>query len=1193
MRLQLLPTLVLLFVAVAFVATSALAVETTGKITGAVNDPKGLIVAGARVTITNVDTGVSLKAETNSDGLYEVPNLPPGTYQVKIEMQGFRTIVHQKVVVEVATVTRVDSKLELSAVTESVSVTEGGAKPETVNMALGATVYPSLINNLPTVGRNYTDFVLTQVGVQASSDRFSTPSVSGGRSQANNYLIEGIDNNDLPLNTPLALPSPDSLEEFRLIQNTINPEYGRNSGAVINTVAKSGTNELHGDAFEFYRGKGFNTNDFFSKLAGRPKPDFNRNVWGFTSGGPVYLPAVYNGKNKTFWFFSYQGIHEIVPQQVSNQRVFTAAERDLSGTGFFDWSAACPRASSADPCFTRRLSSGALQNRGTSIVPFVDSTGVLRPAGTRYSVLWPNGKIPTSNLDPIAKAILAGFPSLNVPGIPLPNSPGTTCGTGVTICTFTDNERQPTNNYQFSTKMDQNWKAGHHLSGYYFKQFQTRIRQFSFTGNTVPGWGDQATTSIQRLSITYVHVFNSRTTNEFRAGWSRLNFNTVNPLVVVDPKDLGFTGINVLEKDIASAPQIRIRQGWFTWGFSRNGPQPRIDETFQYTDNLSMLRGKHAFKFGFEIRPQRVFNPFAFGHNGIYNCRGVGIPSPVLGESTRVAGLDFLLGNCEQFEQASVGVNDVRSRGYYVYGQDEFHMASNLTLTYGVGWELEQPFKQKAFSGENQSAFRPGQQSVVFPPGATRNAIAGPFLGAPLGLVYPGDPGVGPGTYPTRTKYFAPRIGIAWSPSTGVPLLHKITGGPGQFSLRAGYGIYYNIFEEETNLQFLNTPPLSIDRVVFLPKLATPFTSRNPALVTSSVNPFPFSPPNPGAIVDYSSFLPLSVQVIDPLTRLPYSQNWNLTLERSLPATSLLRVGYVGSKGTHLLSTVELLDTGGRALISPATMPQVDSAGTSCVGNSAPECLFQTLGQQFTASNSIYHSLQVNWEKKPSHGIYFNVAYTLSKSLDNNSSFEDVPSTPRNLRRDRGLSVFDATHRLVLTYTWDLPGPKKGVLGRLVGGWGVGGITTFATGFPVTIEAISTNCDPEIPVAFFGSWCRPDLVGPVTITDPRSSPKQQFFSTSSFAASSGLGNSPRTFFHGPGINNWNLAILKKLNLDERRYFQFRFEFFNAFNHAQFLFNPGGQYTSDFDDTARFGRVTGVTTIQGAQRVIQLAGKFYW
>ena len=1145
------------------IATTALGVGTTGQIFGTVTDPSGAAVPDAKVTVTSVATNESRTVTTAAGGEYEVPNLPPGKYQVTVEKQGFRKVVHENVIVQVAVPTRVNSQLELGQITETVTVTESAAKVESSNIALGGTVSTDLLGGLPTVGRNYLDFVLTVPGVVASSDRFGTPSVNGQRTQANNFLIEGVDNNDLPLNTPLAQPSPDSLAEFRVITSTINPEYGRNSGSIVNAIAKSGTNEFHGDVFEYYRGKGFNSNTYFNNLAQVPKANFNRNVWGATAGGPVYFPSVYNGRNKSFWFFSYQGTHQITPLNVATQRVFTAAERDLNNTGFADWSAACRRGT-AGTCFSDRTR--------RSSQPFLDETRTLRPAGTLFSTLWPNGRIPTANFDPIARNILAGFPNLNVPGIPLPNAPGT-CGTGVTTCNFIASYATPLKNYQVSVKGDHDFTRNSRLSGYYFRQTSSSTNQIPFTGATVPGFGDHQLSVISRASVTHTHFFTPNVSNEARIGWNRLRFAAVLPNNVFDPKKIGFTGINAQDLSVASAPNFVIAQGWFDYGFSRNGPQPRTDETFQYTDNLSWIRGKHSFKLGFDIRQQRITNPFFFAHNGVFQCNGSS-SGFFGGRSTGNAGLDFMLNNCEIYFQSSPGRNNARSNGYYVYGQDVSRLTKTFTLTWGLGWALEQPYDQLA---GNLLAFRPGQQSVVVPPGP--GGVPG---GAPLGLLYKGDPGIPRGTIPLRKFNFAPRVGIAWSPSTNAPGLRFLTGGPGKFSIRAGYGVYYNIIEEETNLQFLLTFPISLFKVTLLPNLANPFQAR--AVFGTSPNGFPFTPPPPGTPVDFSDTLPLNISVLDPNQRVPYAQSWHLTIERELRSQTKLSVGYVGSKGTNLVTTEEIFDTAGRAALAP--IPDL--------GN--PD-IWQSVGLQQTNNNSSYHGLQVSVEKFQSHGLYFKLAYTLGKSLDTNSGFEDTSNTPRNHKRDRGLSVFDARQRLVLTSLWDIPGPKTGVLGRIAGGWSFSGITTFQSGFPVSIFSGSNDCDDAVTISFFGTWCRPDLVGTVVRSDPRSSSNQRFFNANAFknptASGTGtlpeLGNSPRAFFHGPGINNWDVAILKAIKIDERRHLQLRFEFFNAYNHAQFTF---GSTTGDVD-SSNFGRATGTRTIQGAQRVIQLAGKFFW
>lgn len=1172
----------LVLLALAIICVSALvasAITNTSHITGVVTDPSGAVIPGAKVTASNEATGLHYAVETSSGGSYDITNLPLGTYKVTIEVQGFRTAVHENVLVRLGVPTRVDSQLEVGAVGETVVVSEATAKVETTSIELGGTVNSQLLTGLPSVGRNYTGFVFLMPGTQSSSDRFGTPSVSGQRTQANNFLIEGVDNNELALNTPLALPSPDSLEEFRLISNSMNAEYSRNSGSIINAVAKSGTNEFHGNLFYFWRHKGLNTNDFFRNLAGLGKSDFKRHLWGATAGGPVI-------KNRAFFFFSYQGTNQGTPQTLASaQRVYNAAERDADGNGFMDWSAVCPRANVPNVtagCWTRGIDTNkdgvadvVDPNFFVSATPYFDSNGVLQPAFTSMSALWPNGLIPTTNIDPIALSILNGISSLGIPAIPLPNSPGNTW-----IQAFT----QPLKNYQWSTKGDYNWAAGHRLSGYFFWQNQITNRVIPFTGATVPGFGDKSPAEVRRATINYTHVISPRILNEFRAGWNRLNFKAVQPTNIFDPQSIGFTGIIVQNPTVASGPNFINAQGWFDWGFSRNGPQPRISEVFQFFDSVSWVKGNHSFKFGGEVRGNAIKNPFLFAHNGVYQCNGNGL-FPALGlpvtESTGIAGLDLLLGNCEVFFQSSGANNDARSKSLYVFGQDQWRFRPNLTITFGLGYTIEQPWRQLFGEGQLQNAFRVGVQSQV-------------FTSAPRGLLYPDDPGIGRGTYPTRKKNFGPRAGFAWSPGSDSKWITWLTGGAGKSSLRMGYGIFYNFIEEEPNLQFLLTPPIALFKVTIFPTLPDPYVDRT-GLIGDTANPFPFIAPAVGSAPSFDDFFPINTAVINGDTRLPYAQNWNVTVERELPWNSIFRLSYVGSKGTALYTTGEILDLQGRALLheaDPATFPLTSTGGSFCGASTASSCLpFQSLGEERSDVNSIYHSLQAGWEKRYSNGLTVLSSYTWSHAIDDGSGFEDTSNTPFQRFNDRGDSEFDARHRLVSSFLWDIPGPKTGVGQRVIGGWSISGIVTFATGFPVTIFEGSRSCDPVIPNSFFGTWCRPNVTGPTVQSDPREAAQQRFFQTSTFTDPSGFtnGNAGRNWFHGPGTNNYDLAVLKRINVDETRWIQLRFEFFNAWNHTQFN-NPNGD-----QDDSRFGRITSVSDhlIQGANRVIQLSLKVYF
>ncbi|MBI3951960.1 MAG: hypothetical protein HY314_16055 [Acidobacteria bacterium] len=544
------------------------------------------------------------------------------------------------------------------------------------------------------------------------------------------------------------------------------------------------------------------------------------------------------------------------------------------------------------------------------------------------------------------------------------------------------------------------------------------------------------------------------------------------------------------------------------------------------------------------------------------------------------------------FQQSSGSVNNAKTQEYYVYWQDQWRVRPSFTLTYGTGWQLDTPTEQKFANGQLQMQLCPGQKTTLFPTGV-QDPVNGPFIGPPSGICYPADPQVPPGTIPLRKHNFAPRLGIAWSPSVQSGFLRWLTGGPSNFSVRAGYGIYYNILIEETNLQFLLVPPFSLFSFLVNPNFANPF---------GATNPFPFAIPKAGDTLDWFAlgFLPLNQQVLSRDFRTPYSQNFNLTIERQFGADWLARIAYVGSRGNNLDTAEELLDEG----VSPNGTPLPTFPGGRALLGAMDASfrdpnIWQSVGVQESVAQSFYHSLQLSVDKRFSKNFSFLASYTFSKAIDDasNNGIEAIVLTPRNRTRDRAFSNFDARHRFVLSYLFDVPAPNwNGFAGKVVKGWELTGITTFATGFP--IELISdAECDPAVTTSFFGTWCRPDLTGPMSsfrrLGDPRNTPRNQYFDISLFTepADGSLGNAPRSFFHGPGINNWDIGIYKNTYIDETRYIQARLEFFNAFNHTQFcaVCPNGAAGVSGDVSSANFGRVVRANDA----RIIQLALKFFF
>jgi hypothetical protein len=576
-----------------------------------------------------------------------------------------------------------------------------------------------------------------------------------------------------------------------------------------------------------------------------------------------------------------------------------------------------------------------------------------------------------------------------------------------------------------------------------------------------------------------------------------------------------------------------------------------------------------------------VENPFFFQNNGVFSFSG---GSPY---STGNFGADFLLGLPDGYGQSSGGFIDARGWEYYSFIQDQWRLRSNLTFTYGIGWQIDTPLVDHFNHNVAIAGFHLGQQSTVFPT-------------APAGLVYPGDQGMTPAGYRTHYNNFAPRLGFAWNP------MRKLT-------VRAGWGIYYDNSEEELTLQNLLTPPFALldsgagdfPLLSGSPSFATPFCDvKSGACVTQK---YPFAPPAAGSAVDFAHFFePFSLNIVDPSFNVQYVTNQQLSVQYQVSPSMLATFSYVGAQGQRLEGRHEINPYNAQACLNSTQMINgllckqnrgAENAYTG-VGTLADASIFASLGEQSTFLHSKYNSFQATLDKSLSHGLSLRAAYTFAHALDNGSSLEAGNVIPSNFNLTYGNSAFDARHRLALEYLYQIPDWGFHHLpSRLTRGWTFAGVTSLQTGFPIALSDSgfhSLQCNAN--VSDFGCWDRPDLVGPIKIfSNPRNVQTLKnaagaphtgnfYFDPSALKteALGTVGDAGRNLFHGPGINDTDLSFYKDTNITEKTKLQLRVDLFNAFNHAQFN-NPSGNVASSL-----FGRVT---TTRIPARIAQLSASF--
>lgn len=1207
------PSLPVLIVLIALSSAALLRADVTGSILGVVRDRSQAVISGARIVVTNVQTNLKQETTSGPDGSYRVLALPAGTYQLSVTAAGFRTFTEKDIVVKVNDELRFDVTLDVGNVTEKVEITANAVQVQTENTQLGDVIDSKKVVALPLNGRSVIDLLGLQAGVAPSTagtiggDRpisgilnAGNISVNGQRETANAFLVNGGDVSEGRNLGAGLVPNLDSVEEFRLITNSFDAEYGKFSGAVMNAITKSGTNGFHGDVFEFWRNDLLDAKNFFTSA----KSELRRNQFGYTAGGPIW-------KDHLFFFSDYQETRQVQGAETGLVTIDPKAEfqglfdpATLTGTVDGSNPGTCPNCGWAE-LLTQRLGYTVVNNEPYSF-PGCDNTDTTKPNPCVFPVDPMTGlaKIPQAAWSAPAKAIL--------PYIPMPN-------VDPVAGTYSNNsQRNIANDHKFGERIDFNNQKTGNWSWYYHLDNTNVFSALPQSGASVPGFPSTTPSRAQQLVMSNTKNVGVTAVNEARLSFFRNVVHKDNPAgSFASLSSLGFNnnnGLGIIPSTTPGYPEYvpQIIFNNFSIGVpSLNTFQPNT--TYMLSDGFSKSLGRHTLKFGGEYRYFQVNERNYANPNGGFVFDG---------SITGADFADYLLGaasGCSGYTQAALQLLDSRTKYGGAYGQDSWKVKPNLTLNLGLRWEVSTPWYDT--QGKIQSII-PGEQSVLFPL-------------SPKGFVYPGDPGVPKTLTPTRYHNFGPRIGLAYSPGFSDGALGKIFGGPGKTSIRASYGLYYTSIED-LNLFFeVADAPFGLywssGNVLF----DEPFRNRRDG--TSQTQRFPFSPPVPGSpankTLSFDIYEPISFSPgYDARNRLPYAEHFNFSIQRQLDRSTVLTLAYVGTEG-HVLITSEEANPGDAALCmnlnaigafdtssnsvgcgphAEQDIFQLPGTTTSCLTATAnPGCVYgtrdmllnpnycpgpQTLCYSFgntytrTMANSIYNAGQITVERKASD-VTFLAAYTFAKALDNSSAFGDMVNFV-NPRISRGLSSTDVKHNFVASYIWAMPFDRafKGAPKRLTQGWQMQGITRVSTGFPIAMR----QSRGDLSLTGSSSSDMPDQVGPVQIVDPRkanpgcptSNNTGCYFLPSAFARNTTLGsfgNVNRRFFHGPGFNNTDFGFLKRTAIREQMAFDIRVEFFNIFNHTQFN-NPTGNISS--------GNFAVVTSARDP-RIGQLSAKFYW
>ncbi len=1157
-----------------------------GSVSGTVKDISGAVVVKARVTIANTNTGVRLAVSTDTKGFYSFPTLPIGHYDLEIVSANFGPYRRTNIVIDANSAVTVDAILKLGTRSDLVTVTEDQVHVETTSTQMGEVITSTEIAAVPLDGRSYTDLLALQPGVAPVSSITSdtvqdvgasvlspsgdlnpgTISINGQREFANSFIVNGSDVEEDVNMGAAVIPNLDSIAEFRILTNNFDAEYGEFSGGQVNVVTKSGTNEFHGDAFEFLRNTDLDARNYFSPTRGT----FHQNQFGGTFGGPMR-------KNSMFFFTDYQGTRSSqgidsgeIPVPSAQDR--TGSLSDLAGSFVTTDAAGNIAPTTVGGMYFANLLSHELG------YPVFAGEPYYTPGCSRATCVLPGAIIPHSAWSAPATNLLQY--------IPPPNNANGTFSTSAYQQTLRDDK--------VAYRWDANTRWGL-LSAYYFFDDWSQNNPYPVArgGANVPGFNAIDTGRAQLADVGETKMFSPTAVNELHFSYMRDANDLGKPVggLGVSLASQGFEvgpgtpGINPLSPETEGVESVSFNS--YTIGTNTNELN-QTGNTFQGLDNFSKVLGTHTFKFGGELHYDQVNVHAIAQFNGSFLF---------FGSQTGSDFADFLLGIPSQYNQSQLQPFYGRNKYIGLYGQDSWRVTHDLTLNYGLRWDRIEPWYEKY----NQIAtFEPGKQSIVFP-------------GAPAGILYPTDPGVPRTLAPAGNLDFAPRVGAAYAPSfSGNGALAKLSGGPGKTSIRASYGMFYTAIEALTiSVMSANAPYGTTYTSPAPPLFSTPFVTAASGQNLGQYFPVTLARLNstashPDPDINWSQFEPITgLPNYAATNRIPYTDEYMLSLERGFGSSTVLGVNYVGTQG-HRLLVLEEANPGNPVLCLFLRNPANLAVGQTPCGPFGEDSQYVTLtghiyngtrgplgssfgsnAKQITIGNSNYNALQITL-RHSSGRLNVLAGYTFSKSEDQSSNLgEEV--NPVDPALSKALSSFDVKQNLVASYSYQLPVDQLfHASNQWTQGWEFSGIIHFSTGLPVTLVNYGDNSllgsEPN-GVNNFGVD-EPDFTSaPLRLnSNPRNG--QPYFNTAAFPdnALGTPGTAKRRFFHGPGMDNSDMALLKSVRLSEAKSLQFRLEGFNAFNHAQFF---GPQSVNGNIESSTFGNVIS----SASPRLVQLGAKF--